>query len=378
MKTLRVEGWRGINHSYAIVNQWQLLELSKRPLDLCHVDRPFFNAGWNPGRNGSGFDEAQQRLIAGIRSPRPGERADIAYRITFPFDLSSCDAGRLFIFGTAEYQHTDRMFAGGDVRQAIADERLSIVTPSHWSKVGFVNTGFDPARVHVVAHGIDPATFHPIDRKRRKTMRNLMRVRNDDFVLLSVGAMTENKGIDLLLTAFARLRQKHRHLKLVLKDQSNLYGLTADTILAALGSSAQASLFTEDVVASIIFVSHNLSVADLAALYGSVDCYVSPYRAEGFNLTPLEAAACGVPVVLTRGGSTDDYFDPAIGLQVDSRVVQAGHRTWLEPDPESLHDALSRVIDGKRRFDAAATSAAVHARFAWSRVTGELVQVLGL
>ena len=378
MKTLRVEGWRGINHSYAIVNQWQLLELCKRPVDLCHVDRPFFNAGWNPGRNGSGFDEAQQRLIAGIRSPRPGERADIAYRITFPFDLSSCDAGRLFIFGTAEYQHTDRMFAGGDVRQAIADERLSIVTPSHWSKVGFVNTGFDPARVHVVAHGIDPATFRPIDRKRRKTMRNLMRVRNDDFVLLSVGAMTENKGIDLLLTAFARLRQKHRHLKLVLKDQSNLYGLTADTILAALGSSAQASLFTEDVVASIIFVSHNLSVADLAALYGSVDCYVSPYRAEGFNLTPLEAAACGVPVVLTRGGSTDDYFDPAIGLQVDSRVVQAGHRTWLEPDPESLHDALSRVIDGKRRFDAAATSAAVHARFAWSRVTGELVQVLGL
>jgi glycosyltransferase involved in cell wall biosynthesis len=190
--------------------------------------------------------------------------------------------------------------------------------------------------------------------------------------------MTENKGIDLLLTAFARLRQRHRHLKLVLKDQSNLYGLTADRILAALGASAQGSLFTEDVVASIIFVSHNLSVAELAALYGSVDCYVSPYKAEGFNLTPLEAAACGVPIVVTRGGSTDDYHQPAIGLQVDSRLMQSGHRTWLEPDPDALHDALDRIIDGRRRFEPAAVSAAVHARFTWSKVTDDLTRVLGL
>jgi glycosyltransferase involved in cell wall biosynthesis len=205
-----------------------------------------------------------------------------------------------------------------------------------------------------------------------------MRVRNDDFVLLSVGAMTENKGIDLLLTAFARLRAKHRHLKLVLKDQSNLYGLTADRILAQLAASPDGHLFTEDVVSSIVFVSHNLGIAELAALYGAVDCYVSPYKAEGFNLTPLEAAACGVPIVVTRGGSTDDYFDPAIGLQVDSRRMQSGRRAWLEPDPESLFEALGQLIDGRRRFDPAAVSAAVHGRFTWSKVTAELARVLGV
>ena len=279
MKTLQVEGWRGINHSYAIVNQWQLLELCRRPaVDLCHVDRPFFNAGWNAGANGSGFSAAQRQLIEGIRGPRPGEVPDVVLRIAFPFDVSPCEAGRVFVFGTAEYQHTDSMFGSGDTARAIGDERLSIVTPSHWSKAGFVATGFDPARVHVVSHGIDPASFRPIERKARKTMRNLMRVRNDDFVLLSVGAMTENKGIDLLLTAFARLRAKHRHLKLVLKDQSNLYGLTADRILAQLAASTNGHLFTEDVVSSIVFVSHNLGIAELAALYGAADCYVRRTR----------------------------------------------------------------------------------------------------
>jgi len=379
MKTLQVEGWRGINHSYAIVNQWQLLELCRRPdLALCHVDRPFFNAGWNAGTNGSGFSAAQRQLIEGIRGPRPGEVPDVVLRIAFPFDVSPGEAGRVFVFGTAEYQHTDGMFGSGDTARAIGDERMSIVTPSHWSKAGFVATGFDPARVHVVPHGIDPASFRPIERKARKTMRNLMRVRNDDFVLLSVGAMTENKGIDLLLTAFARLRPKHRHLKLVLKDQSNLYGLTADRILAHLAASPNGHLFTEDVVSSIVFVSHNLGIAELAALYGAADCYVSPYKAEGFNLTPLEAAACGVPIVVTRGGSTDDYFDPAIGLQVESRRMQSGRRAWLEPDPESLFEALGQLIDGCRRFDPAAVSAAVHGRFTWSKVTGELARVLGV
>lgn len=379
MTTLRVEGWRGINHSYAIVNQWQLLELGQRPtVDLCHVDRPFFNAGWSAGANGSGFSDAQQQAIASIREPRPGEIADVVYRIAFPYDVSACDSGRLFVFGTAEFQHTDDMFAGGDAAQAIRDERLSIVTPSHWSRQGFVNAGFDPARVHVVSHGIDPATFRPIERRRRKAMRNLMRVRNDDFVLLSVGAMTENKGIDLLLVAFARLRRRHRHLKLVLKDQSNLYGLTADRILSALGASPHAHLFTEEVVASIVFVSHNLDLEALAALYGAADCYVSPYKAEGFNLTPLEAAACGVPIVVTRGGSTDDYFDPAIGLQVDSRRMQSGHRCWLEPDADALLHALGRMIDEHRRFDPARVSAAVHGRLTWAKVTDDLARVLGV
>ncbi len=40
--------------------------------------------------------------------------------------------------------------------------------------------------------------------------------------------------------------------------------------------------------------------------------------AEGFNLTPLEAAACGTQIVVTKGGSTDDYFQECMGYQIDS------------------------------------------------------------
>tara|TARA_B100000965_G_C19017406_1_gene509470 strand:+ start:55 stop:294 length:240 start_codon:yes stop_codon:yes gene_type:complete len=68
-------------------------------------------------------------------------------------------------------------------------------------------------------------------------------------------------------------------------------------------------------------INHSYAIVNqrqLIELYNITDCYVSPYRAEGFNLTPLEAAASGIPIIVTKGGSTDDYFNSQLGLQIES------------------------------------------------------------
>ena len=41
-----IEGWRGINHSYALVNQWQVNELIKSS-HISFKDVPFSNKNWN-------------------------------------------------------------------------------------------------------------------------------------------------------------------------------------------------------------------------------------------------------------------------------------------------------------------------------------------
>ena len=65
--SILVEGWRGINHSYALVNQYQLLKLKGvSGIDLFHKDVPFHFAHWNVKKNYSGLTFEQHQKIVDI------------------------------------------------------------------------------------------------------------------------------------------------------------------------------------------------------------------------------------------------------------------------------------------------------------------------
>ena len=92
------------------------------------------------------------------------------------------------------------------------------------------------------------------------------------------------------------LKKKHKNLKLILKDQSNLYEWKADFPMKKVFESdfnQKYKIFNDKMYKDIIIISENLNFDQLRNIYSITDCYVSPYKAEGFNLTPLEAAACG-------------------------------------------------------------------------------------
>ena len=50
-----IEGWRGINHSFSLVNQWQIIELLKTS-NIYFKDVPFISDRWNKKDNSSGID----------------------------------------------------------------------------------------------------------------------------------------------------------------------------------------------------------------------------------------------------------------------------------------------------------------------------------
>ena len=60
-----IEGWRGINHSFSLVNQWQILELSKS-CDIFFKDIPFASEKWNNKKNFSGLEKNLSNFINNI------------------------------------------------------------------------------------------------------------------------------------------------------------------------------------------------------------------------------------------------------------------------------------------------------------------------
>ena len=376
-KSLLVEGWRGINHSYAMVNQQQLLQMLKSDaVQVFHRDLPFFNPGWSRSHNANGLSAEQNAQLNAIPDLIEGQ-PDIIYRIAYPYRHYGGNSARVFCFGTSEYQTLDGLFyEGPECRQQFSCGAATFITPSQWSKVGFLRHGFAEDQVAVVPHGVATDVYKPMAPAERAAARRSFGLPEDSFVFLSVGAMTWNKGIDKLLRAFSVVHQKRPSAILVLKDQSNLYGITAKDLVIDTRNRFPAEM-SEAAMSRIAIISNNLTVPELGMLYNMCDAYASPYRAEGFNLTPLEAAACGTPIIVTDGGATDDYCDPSFALKVAGKHSVKGNEYFIEPDLDSLVAAMLELVEGRAR-NLARDAALRHIgdNFSWKRVTDKLLGVL--
>ncbi len=376
MIKLCVEGWRKINHSYAIVNQKQLIELSKLPIYLRHKDIDFATKDWNELENSNGFSQGENNILDNIKKPLNNEVFDITLRISFPYNFEKNTSKKLYIFGTSEYQNIDGHYINGDPKIENSRKNLFIITSSNWSKKGFVNAGFDSSKIKVVPCGVDCNTFKNIEDDKKNRIREKLGINQDDFVILNIGSMTENKGIDYLLVAFFILKQKYNNLKLILKDQSNLFKIKASQYLNKMKDSKYSNLLNDKNIKDVIVISENLTISDLNNLYNVADCYTSPYRAEGFNLTPLEAASSGTPIIVTKGGSTDDYFDDCLGLQIDSKQIINKNKTMLEPSLDSLIDSILKIKMNKIRFDKKKAQEYLLKNYSWKKVTGQILDVM--
>jgi glycosyltransferase involved in cell wall biosynthesis len=373
---LVVEGWRSLSHSYAIVNQWQLLALIRRPgIDLRVRDLPFFNETW---RKQSGlFPHQSDRSIREIKMVRADFSPDVTWRIAFPYDLAPATPGKTLVYGTSENRIVPRSYLAGysNLKEALADSSLTVTTPSQWSAEGFRRLGFGDDRIAVVPHGVDPKLFRPRPEQRVATRKKLGL---SGFVFMSAGAMTGNKGMDILLKAFAVVAERRADVRLLLKGADRLYS-SQQFLREAMGSlpRSQANL----VVQRLVYGGEALSMEQMSALYQAADAYVSPYRAEGFNLPVLEAVACGVPVICTSGGSTDDFVTDAFALKIKSQLrsvpVSGQMGDALEPDLDHLIASMDRIVDDSAFREGARKAGPVQAKyFTWDRAIEKIMPTL--
>lgn len=386
MKSLLIAGWRGLSHSIAMVNQHQILALARRgDIALSHIDMPWAMAHWNKLDHSAGFSPSDQALIDRLPPADEGS-VDCVYRICSPMYPPNPAARRTLTFGITElgYDRDSLHNPEQNLAEITVGDNL-VITASRWSRDRLLDFGFPEEKVRVVLHGVDPNTFTPLSLEEKQQQRQSLGLSDDTVVFLNVGVPTWNKGIDLLVRAFASVHRHHPNTRLILKDARGLYGLPVDTVLQTV-SQNYPGLITPEVLAAIMVIPNNLTQRELRHLYGFVDYYVSPYRAEGFNLPVLEAQACGTPVIISSGGATDD-FCYGEGVRKIASVFKRGslgkHKEccWVEPDYPALETLLTQAAAAGPRTatdqDSIRQAARHNAeRYSWDNVVADLTALL--
>ena len=196
----------------------------------------------------------------------------------------------------------------------------------------------------VIHHGINTEEFTPPE--DRAALRRSLGLDPDATLVGCFGRLRHQKGTDLFVEAMIRHIPDHPDAQAVImggvtRDQEGF----RDGLLARIreaGLQDRIRILPEDKGFSI------------APWFQAMDLYVAPQRWEGFGLTPLEAMACGVPVVATRAGAFEELVaDGETGLLVP------------EDDADALTDAIGRLLfDNALRAEmAAATRPRVEAGF---------------
>jgi len=381
-KSLIVEGWRFLPHSYAIVNQWQLLALSRRAdIAVKVIDAPLYRPAWQLEEGL--FEQRAEQALRSIETAKPDDRADATLRIFVPFDLSPSRSHRTAVFGTSESQlirrnHLSDLQMYEQLKRRSPPTNVTIITPTRWSAEGFYKAGFKNEQVLIIPHGVDIDTFHPMPGVGSQVRRKIS-IAGGDFAFLSVGAMTGNKGIDLLLQAFAEVCRKFPNARLILKGMDPLYK-SKDLIFRSMQSVS--ALDRQCVIDRMAYFGESFSNRKMAILYQAADAYVSPYRAEGFNLPVLEAAASGLPIICTGGGATDDFVTDEFARRIEStrvsRKIEDEELSALQPSVEHLIALMSSAIEDESWRMRATEAGPLHVRanYTWDSAVDMLVRKL--
>ena len=246
-----------------------------------------------------------------------------------------------------------RMFYGRVIVRQLARRQDRIITVSQ-ATANDVMTHFNlPARrLDVVYNGLDHERFcpGPVDEARTwaASRFNLGR----PFFLYVARLEHPGKNHLSLISAFERFKQTSPSEWQLVFGGSDWHG--AEVIHAAIANSPQ-----RQNIKCLGFVADQ----DLPGLYRAANAFVYPSLYEGFGLPPLEAMACGCPVISSTRGSLAEVIGEA-ALKIDPENVEqiAGQLGGLALDQVKADQLRTAGIAQASRFD-------------WSRTAAETLRI---
>ena len=177
---------------------------------------------------------------------------------------------------------------------------------------------FSRADVAVISNAVDTSRFNLAERLRRRAdARRELQLPDSSFVVLLIGNDWKNKGLPCLLKAVAALRDLPVRILVAGRDNRRLFLAEIEAL---------------HLRERILFADPS---PDVMRFYAAADAYCGPSLHESFSLPPLEAMACGLPVISSASSGVSEAItdgldgfvlknpeDPAILAELLGRLCQ--------------------------------------------------------
>ena len=203
-------------------------------------------------------------------------------------------------------------------------------------------------RIKVIGNAVDPTFRRENDPARLAAVRE--RYGLPEHFMLTVGAGRPYKNVETLVEAFARLDPSLAPALVIGGELDRRFPDGVGARIQALN------------VASRVIRPGMIREADLPVVYSLADVFVFPSLIEGFGLPPLEAMACGTPVLASTTPAVSEVVGDAT-LAFDAR------------DPEQLATVLHRALVDTALRTTLSRRGLEHARaFTWESVARKTLQ----
>ncbi len=190
----------------------------------------------------------------------------------------------------------------------------------------------------VIPHAVDTSVFSPSEKNMKAKLMHKFGI-NRSPVIGMAGANTFRKRFDVLIDAFAGLRESLDSLLLIKTDRKIWHG----------GYDLPGLLQRRGISTSAVLVTETLSDRGMGSLLSCLDLYVHTAEWEGFGIPVIEAMACGVPVLCCRGQGPGEIVGGG-RFVIDSCRCRTEDGTLLyDLDPQMLSQHITAVLsDGDR------------------------------
>jgi glycosyltransferase involved in cell wall biosynthesis len=219
----------------------------------------------------------------------------------------------------------------------------TFVAPSAFVREDWVRHGLPADRVQVVPQAIDPKTYPPATPQSRTSARAMFGLSPTAFVVLYLGRVIPDKGVELLVRAWRRMG--------LCSDEGYLLivGPSAPSYAEYLHELAPTNCHFVDMQADVVPILHAADLLVLPALWE-----------EPFGRVIIEAMATGCPAVASRVGGiteilTEEFssmlFERGSEEDLTARLSELQH--WRRDDPELADSCVAHVAES---FDLASAA----------------------